>query len=96
MLAETELRDTSVLVLANKSDLPNARSAADLCEALNLRSIRYQSWFIQQTSAIKGEGLWEGLDWLRKECTSPKKRKKGARKLLKKAKAALASFFGRD
>ncbi|KAK7241826.1 low-density lipoprotein receptor [Aureococcus anophagefferens] len=33
--------------------------------------------------------LFDGLD-------SPKKRKKGARKLLKKAKAALASFFGRD
>ena len=33
--------------------------------------------------------LFDGLD-------SPKKRKKGARKLLKKVKAALASFFGRD
>ena len=38
-LQEDELRDAVLLVFANKQDLPNAMSAAELTEKLGLRSL---------------------------------------------------------
>ncbi|CAH8488967.1 unnamed protein product [Schistosoma turkestanicum] len=40
MLSEDELRDVVILVLANKQDLPNAMSTAEVAEKLRLREIR--------------------------------------------------------
>jgi len=37
---------------------------AEVCEALGLFSLRNRRWHIQGTCATKGEGLYEGLDWL--------------------------------
>lgn len=45
-------------------DLPNALSDAQIAEALGLHSIKSRDWSIFKTSAVKGEGLFEGLDWL--------------------------------
>lgn len=47
MLNEDELRDAVVLVFANKQDLPNAMSAAELTEKLRLNSLhnRSVSWW---------------------------------------------------
>lgn len=39
-LKEDELRDAVVLVFANKQDMPNAMTAAELTNALNLNSQR--------------------------------------------------------
>jgi len=39
-------------------------SDAQVAEALGLADIRNRDWAIFKTSAIKGEGLFEGLDWL--------------------------------
>jgi len=64
MLSEDELRDAVLLVLSNKSDLPQAMSAAETAEKLGLHSMRNRQWFIQATCATNGEGLYEGLDWL--------------------------------
>jgi GTPase SAR1 family protein len=64
MLAEDELRDAVVLVFANKQDLPNAMTAAEITEKLGLHSMRNRNWYIQATCATNGEGLYEGLDWL--------------------------------
>ena len=64
MLNEDELRDAVLLVFANKQDLPNAMSAAEITDKLGLHSIRQRHWFIQSTCATSGEGLYEGLDWL--------------------------------
>lgn len=64
MLNEDELRDATLLVLANKQDLPNAMSVTDVTEKLQLSSLRHRSWFIQSTCATAGDGLYEGLDWL--------------------------------
>jgi len=64
MLGEDELRDAVLLVFANKQDLPNAMSCADLSEKLGLSAIRGRRWYIQSTCATHGEGLYEGLDWL--------------------------------
>ena len=64
MLAEDELRDACLLVFANKQDLPNAMSTAEVTDKLGLHSLRNRKWYIQATCATSGEGLFEGLDWL--------------------------------
>lgn len=53
-----------VLVLVLPQDLPGALSDAQVAEALGLADIRNRDWAIFKTSAIKGDGLFEGLDWL--------------------------------
>ncbi|KAK8480990.1 hypothetical protein V6N11_033169, partial [Hibiscus sabdariffa] len=45
-------------------DLPGALDAAAVTESLELHKIKSRQWAIFKTSAIKGEGLFEGLDWL--------------------------------
>lgn len=64
LMKSDELTGAPVLVLANKQDLPNAMSIADMSVALGLREIKDRKWFIQSTNAISGDGLYEGLDWL--------------------------------
>eukprot|EP01088_Endostelium_zonatum_P015625 TRINITY_DN392_c0_g1_i2.p1 TRINITY_DN392_c0_g1~~TRINITY_DN392_c0_g1_i2.p1 ORF type:complete len:178 (-),score=37.79 TRINITY_DN392_c0_g1_i2:44-577(-) len=64
MLREDELREAAVLVLANKQDLPNAMSVAEVTDKLGLHSMRNRKWYIQACCATSGDGLYEGLDWL--------------------------------
>ena len=64
MLAEEELKNTALLVFANKQDLPGALSALEISEKLNLAEIKNRNWQIFKSSAINGTGLYEGLDWL--------------------------------
>lgn len=72
MLNEDELRDAVLLLFANKQDLPNAMSAAELTEKLGLNQLRNRRWYIQATCATQGEGLYEGLDWLSNELSKAK------------------------
>nr|CAH0113421.1 unnamed protein product [Daphnia galeata] len=67
VLQEDELRDAVVLVFANKQDLPQAMSAAELTDKLGLNQLRGRRWYIQATCATQGHGLYEGLDWLSNE-----------------------------
>ena len=67
MLTEEELRDAPLLLYANKQDLPNAMSAAELTEKLGLSKLR-RNWYIQESCAPTGMGLYDGLDWLRAAC----------------------------
>mmetsp|Transcript_36992 Transcript_36992/g.82240 ORF Transcript_36992/g.82240 Transcript_36992/m.82240 type:complete len:182 (+) Transcript_36992:244-789(+) len=64
ILEEEELKDALILVYANKQDLPGALTEAQITEGLGLHDIKNRPWAIFKTSAIKGEGLFEGLDWL--------------------------------
>eukprot|EP01006_Ploeotia_vitrea_P059724 TRINITY_DN74689_c0_g1_i1.p1 TRINITY_DN74689_c0_g1~~TRINITY_DN74689_c0_g1_i1.p1 ORF type:complete len:187 (-),score=17.00 TRINITY_DN74689_c0_g1_i1:146-706(-) len=68
ILQEDCLSKASVLVLANKQDLPNAASCAEVSDRLSLNETRKSScageWRVQGTCAATGEGLVEGLDWL--------------------------------
>mmetsp|Transcript_14377 Transcript_14377/g.21524 ORF Transcript_14377/g.21524 Transcript_14377/m.21524 type:complete len:179 (-) Transcript_14377:59-595(-) len=64
MLKEDELRDATLLVFANKQDLPNAMSVSEVTDKLGLHSISDRKWYIQSTCATSGDGLYEGLDWL--------------------------------
>ena len=60
MLDEDEMRDAVVLVFANKQDLPNAMTAAEVTEKLGLHNLRHRQWFIQSACATTGDGLYEG------------------------------------
>ncbi|OXV06713.1 hypothetical protein Egran_05520 [Elaphomyces granulatus] len=64
MLNEDELRDALLLVFANKQDLPNAMSPAEITQQLGLQSLTRRAWYIQSTCATTGDGLYEGLEWL--------------------------------
>jgi ADP-ribosylation factor 1/2 len=64
MCEEDELRDAVLLVFANKQDLPQAMSIAELTDKLGLHAIRNRKWYVQGTCATSGDGLYEGLDWL--------------------------------
>jgi ADP-ribosylation factor protein 1 len=72
MLNEDELRDAVLLVFANKQDLPNAMSVAEVTDKLGLHSLRNRKWYIQSTCATSGDGLYEGLDWLSNTLSSSK------------------------
>ncbi|GMH25217.1 hypothetical protein Nepgr_027060 [Nepenthes gracilis] len=64
MLSEDELRDATLLVFANKQDLPNAMNVSEITDKLGLHSLRQCHWYIQAACATSGQGLYEGLDWL--------------------------------
>lgn len=64
LLHEQELNDVILLVFANKQDMPNAMSVSEIREKLELSSLRDRPWFVQSSCAVKGQGLYEGLDWL--------------------------------
>lgn len=64
MLDEDELKEAALLVLANKQDCKHALSEAEVSEKLGLETITTRQWAIFKTSAMKGYGIEEGLDWI--------------------------------
>eukprot|EP00043_Microstomoeca_roanoka_P001157 m.31183 g.31183 ORF g.31183 m.31183 type:complete len:183 (-) comp10674_c0_seq1:217-765(-) len=64
LLDSDELRDAHLLVYANKQDAPGALKTTEVAEKLGLSNIRNRPWYIQASSAVNGEGLYEGMDWL--------------------------------
>jgi len=64
ILADGNLQDIPILILANKSDLMHALSVSEITRLFDLQAMRDHSWYVQASSAISGEGLYEGLDWL--------------------------------
>jgi ADP-ribosylation factor protein 1 len=59
------LRNTALLVYANKQDLPHSLTSSQIVEKLQLSSkFRSNAWFLQGAVAVTGEGLYEGLEWL--------------------------------
>lgn len=64
LLHEQELNDVILLVFANKQDMPNAMSVSEVREKLDLSTLRDRPWFVQSSCAVKGQGLFEGLDWM--------------------------------
>lgn len=75
LLAEDEIRDAAILIMANKQDLPNAMKVQEITESLNLHAIPLsRQWYIQAACATSGDGIYEGLDWL---CAAIKKQRSG-------------------
>ena len=64
LLQEDELRDAKVLVMANKQDLPGAVTTSEVANKMGLTAHKQHDWFVQGCSATKGDGIYEGLDWM--------------------------------
>jgi len=64
MLEEEELRKAVLCVFANKQDMEGAMTATEVSNALGLSSLKTRTWSIFKTSATKGEGIEEAMDWL--------------------------------
>lgn len=64
LLNEPELNNAVLLVFANKQDLQSSLSVAEIADGLGLSRLRGRKWHIQGSSATRGEGLYEGFDWL--------------------------------
>ncbi|XP_008786057.1 ADP-ribosylation factor-like protein 5 [Phoenix dactylifera] len=64
LLQHGDLEHSVVLVFANKQDLKDAMSPAEITDALTLHSIKNHDWHIQACCALKGEGLYDGLGWI--------------------------------
>ena len=65
VLNDIEMRDSELLVFANKQDLKDkCLSVSDIADRLGLKAFRNRRWHIQGTCALNGDGLYEGLEWL--------------------------------
>jgi len=56
--------DVPILFFANKMDRPDALSAVDCVQSLELDKITDKAWHIASSNALTGEGLEEGIQWL--------------------------------
>lgn len=63
LLTEQQLTNVPLLVFANKQDLMGLE-VDEIISKLELNSINERKWSIFACSAIKGEGLSEGMKWL--------------------------------
>jgi len=66
MLKDDMLKDVLVLVFLNKQDMDTAKKPNEMIKRLELSSIR-QKWYAQACVGTKGDGLFDGLDWLSNE-----------------------------
>lgn len=63
LLANQELTDATLLVMANKEDLGGMR-VDEIKETLELETTKNRKWNIQSCSAKTGSGITGGFDWL--------------------------------
>ncbi|KAK6181206.1 hypothetical protein SNE40_009115 [Patella caerulea] len=63
LLLEERLAGSTLLVFANKQDLPGSLSSEDIKKMLDLDNIKSHHWRILPCSAVTGEHLLEGIDW---------------------------------
>ncbi|OWK08088.1 hypothetical protein Celaphus_00008631 [Cervus elaphus hippelaphus] len=73
LLEEEKLSCVPVLIFANKQDLLTAAPASEIAEGLNLHTVRDRFWQIQSCSALTGEGVQDGMNWVCKH-VNPKKK----------------------
>lgn len=74
LLMDEHLSKAVFLVFANKQDLPEAMTEAEIINKLNLGEIKKHAWHIQKCSALQGDGIEAGLDWLYSKLTEKQKK----------------------
>lgn len=63
--SDEQLKNVPVLVFANKQDM-GVMSVSEIMSKLEMRKLN-GSWQMQGCSALTGDGVFDGLDWLNKE-----------------------------
>ncbi|TGZ81660.1 ARF/SAR superfamily [Ascodesmis nigricans] len=71
IMQDREMKDTLLLVFANKQDLPGAMSPTEVTDKLQLSKLKDRVWYVVPSCATTGEGLFEGLGWLSSNVKSP-------------------------
>ncbi|XP_054715746.1 ADP-ribosylation factor-like protein 2 [Uloborus diversus] len=64
LLLEERLSGATLLVFANKQDLPGALTSEDIKDLMELSQIKTHHWQIVPCSAVTGENLLIGIDWI--------------------------------
>ena len=67
LLGQEKLAGASLLILANKQDVRGALNADEIAKDLGLEedlTFKNRHWSIRGCSAVTGEGLVEGMDWM--------------------------------
>ncbi|XP_015205156.1 ADP ribosylation factor like GTPase 3, like 1 isoform X2 [Lepisosteus oculatus] len=73
LIEEENLKGVPVLIFANKQDLVSAAPASEIAEGLNLHTYRDREWQIQACSALSGEGVQDGMNWICNNIVNKKK-----------------------
>ncbi|KAA8910118.1 ADP-ribosylation factor family-domain-containing protein [Sphaerosporella brunnea] len=71
IIQDREMKDSLLLVFANKQDLPGAMPPAEVTEKLQLSKLKDRVWYVVPSCATTGEGLFEGLGWLSTNVKTP-------------------------
>ena len=67
ILDDIDMQGVPFVVLANKQDMPNAMSPAQLIDNLGLHKYNGRhEWNVQATCAVTGEGIYEAMDTVSK------------------------------
>ena len=72
LLGQEKLAGSSLLIFANKQDLAGAINSDGISQVLELGSDQFKSrhWQIHPCSAMTGDGLIEGMDWIVSDISS--------------------------
>ena len=64
---ESELQESSIVIIANKQDLNNSLSTTEISTYFNVDELTKSGWLITciGTCSITGDGLYEALDWVK-------------------------------
>ena len=63
LIQNTNLKNAVILIFANKQDLPGAKPINKIIEYYEMNKLNH-IWKIQPCSAVKGDGLINGIKWL--------------------------------
>lgn len=64
LLKEERLAGAALLILANKQDIDGALREKEIVQCLELGKLKKRHWHLCGCSAMTGEGLLGGFDWL--------------------------------
>lgn len=53
-----------MLIFTNKQDLPKALNPEQIFKILDLKEMKTRHHKVQKCSAVTGEGLADGIDWI--------------------------------
>ncbi|POS85694.1 P-loop containing nucleoside triphosphate hydrolase [Erysiphe pulchra] len=71
IINDREMKESLLLVFANKQDISGAMKPQEVTDSLKLASLKDKLWFVVPSCATTGEGLFEGLAWLSNNVKSP-------------------------
>ncbi|OBT79645.1 ADP-ribosylation factor 6 [Pseudogymnoascus sp. 05NY08] len=71
IIGDREMKDSLLLVFANKQDIAGAMNPQEVTKALDLNKLKDKIWYVVPSCATTGEGLLEGLAWLSNNIKAP-------------------------